>query len=538
MTGSVLPSPYVMNKRRLTFERLDARTLLAGDLGEIIPLYDAPEKVQEQNAAEIADMSAYENSARTAAIDLLMAEGEGGSANTLPSLGAPPESQDVVARWMSGGSALGRDSVGENHLTNHGVTAGQGQFGIGADFEKDEGDFFSIADDAQKGLDFQDGDFSFSFWFKVEDAGAGTQLRSFIYKYGGARDRSYALYHIQEGGSQEFSLIVNSTGRSGGDGAAHLPFTMPAGEWFQALVTHDGGNGGTTVLYINGAEQSRATTGKTSVYDGGAAFRLGSHSEGGAYLDGQMYDVIAWEKSLTGENAATLFAAYRQQIVGPPPTDPVLPPPDETGGSGENEPLPETLRQKLLLELYPTEEFTGENFLQTKSLNLGSAFTVIFDVVPKQLADSQDPLSFKETDKNMTFVAGVDGSFIYGIGNGQTWGKLIAAPAGTLANGRKDRVMGIYDGNQTTLIVNGQNIGTASNGGYSLEGAFNIGVRRTADGNRYPFPGEFPTLLVFGSVLTPEEQEIVMNAALGGAGNGGGEGNEGGENNENGKTVG
>ena len=111
----------------------------------------------------------------------------------------------------------------------------------------------------------------------------------------------------------------------------------------------------------------------------------------------------------------------------------------------ENEPLPETLRQKLLLELYPTEEFTGENFLQTKSLNLGSAFTVIFDVVPKQLADSQDPLSFKETDKNMTFVAGVDGSFIYGIGNGQTWGKLIAAPAGTLADGRKDRGMGIHD---------------------------------------------------------------------------------------------
>src|SRR3990167_3258386 len=99
MTGSVLPSPYVMNKRRLTFERLDARTLLAGDFGEIIPLYDAPEKVQEQNAAEIADMSAYENSARTAAIDLLMAEGEGGSANTLPPLKVFPHPEAIVAQW-------------------------------------------------------------------------------------------------------------------------------------------------------------------------------------------------------------------------------------------------------------------------------------------------------------------------------------------------------------------------------------------------------------------------------------------------------
>ena len=196
-----------------------------------------------------------------------------------------PQPAAIVSRWMSGESDLGVDRMGRNHLENHGVAAGQGQLGTAADFERDEEDFFTIADSAQEGLDFSES-FSFSFWFKVEDPQNGTDVRSIVYKWGGVGDWSYALYHIQEGGERKFELIVNSTGGRGGDGVAHLPFTMPVGEWFHALVTHDGKNGGETALHVGGVEVARARTGKTSIHNGGAEFRLGSHGTGGAAFTG------------------------------------------------------------------------------------------------------------------------------------------------------------------------------------------------------------------------------------------------------------
>ena len=74
-------------KRQLAFERLDARNLLAGDLGEIVQLNAYEELVPKDD--EVADFSMYEDqrnamhsiperedSTRAAAIDLLMAEGE------------------------------------------------------------------------------------------------------------------------------------------------------------------------------------------------------------------------------------------------------------------------------------------------------------------------------------------------------------------------------------------------------------------------------------------------------------------------------
>src|SRR3989344_5553064 len=340
------PSPYVMHKRHLTFEHLDERTLLAGNLGEVVPIYDSPEGIPEQNAAEFADMSAYEDSTRTAAIDLFMAEGEGESANTLPPLKVFPHPEAIVAQWKrnEAGGTTRIDGAGINTLRDQNNTVGStdGLFGErAADFEKDNPGPLSISDAEQNGLDFEGGNFTFSFWLKVEDAQSGTDIRSLIYKYTGATDRSYALYHIQEGGIHEFDLILNSTGRSGGDGHAHLPFTMPVGEWFHATITHDATNGGAAVLYINGVEQAMASTGKTSVYNGGADFTLGSNNEGITKWDGPMGVTTAWNVALSSQDVATEHAAYFQKteetIVGPLPDVPVPPPADEDDESTEQE---------------------------------------------------------------------------------------------------------------------------------------------------------------------------------------------------------
>src|SRR3989344_5514922 len=437
--------------------------------------------------------------------------------SVLPHVDALPKSQDVAARWISGGSAMERDAVGKNHLENHGVTAGRGQFGTGADFERDEGDYFSIADSAQEGLDFQDGDFSFSFWFKVEDEQNGTDVRSIVYKWGGVGDWSYALYHIQEGGVRQFELIVNSTGGRGGDGVARLPFTMPVGEWFQALVTHKGQNGGETVLHINGEETARASTGKTSIHNGGAEFRLGSHGTGGSHFDGYMEDVIAWKTALTGENAATLYAAYRQQIVGPllpPPTDPVPPPPDETGG-GNIDPTPEASAiptEGLLLNLP-----IPKNLERTEALKLGSAFTISFWANADRLYDSGEMLSAGMQDKNLTFVTGADGGFIFGIGAGERggrWGKIIEAPAGTLKAGTWQHITGTYDGGKIGLFVDETSIGSAENPAMDPgELPLNIGFRNADDGIHYPYEGELAGLLEYDRAShTAEQMKMIVHA--------------------------
>jgi len=180
-----------MHKRHLTFEHLDERTLLAGNLGEVVPIYDSPEGIPEQNAAEFADMSAYEDSTRTAAIDLFMAEGEGESANTLPPLKVFPHPEAIVAQWKlnEAGGTTRIDGAGINTLRDQNNTVGStdGLFGErAADFEKDNPGPLSISDAEQNGLDFEGGNFTFSFWLKVEDAQSGTDIRSLIYKYTGA----------------------------------------------------------------------------------------------------------------------------------------------------------------------------------------------------------------------------------------------------------------------------------------------------------------------------------------------------------------
>jgi len=121
-----------------------------------------------------------------------------------------------------------------------------------------------------------------------------------------------------------------------------------------------------------------------------------------------------------------LYAAYRQEIVGPlppPPTDPVPPPPDESGG-GNIDPTPEASAiptEGLLLNLP-----MPKNLERTEALKLGSAFTISFWVNADRLYDSGEMLSAGMQDKNLTFVTGADGGFLFGIGTGERggrWGK-------------------------------------------------------------------------------------------------------------------
>jgi hypothetical protein len=224
--------------------------------------------------------------------------------------------RDSLVSWweLNETSGTRNDAHGSNHLTENGtggVGYATGKQGNAADFEKSDTDYLSITDASQTGLDLS-GDFSLSFWIKME-ADVNTQQAILMKDGNGANNtRSYFLAY-NDNGTPQLNLILFPTGYSyPGYYNANYSYTLTSGTWYHVVivVSISAANATKAYLYINGTGQGYFTlgdgTGATSIQNSAAAVQIGYVSHATA-LDGLLDEFGVWSRTLTSGEVTSLY---------------------------------------------------------------------------------------------------------------------------------------------------------------------------------------------------------------------------------------
>lgn len=205
----------------------------------------------------------------------------------------------LVSYWAldeASGNAI--DSHGSNTLTdNNTVAAATGKVSGARDFELDNTESFSVADNAS--LSVPDQDFSFAVWVNPESGAARNEILS----KGGASDLSYSLLRAANSG---FSFYVSSgVGFQNGtfvDSSAGAP---SSGSWYFVVCWHDATANTTNIQVNDGSVDSTSFTFGT--YDDVGDFALGQEPFYGNYYDGLLDEVGFWKKVLTSTERTWLY---------------------------------------------------------------------------------------------------------------------------------------------------------------------------------------------------------------------------------------
>lgn len=208
----------------------------------------------------------------------------------------------LVSYWkLDEASGTREDAHGSNDLTdNNTVGVDDGILNDGADFERANAEYLSIADASQVGLDLS-GDFSVSFWTKLESWDGFT---GFFSKWStGDTQRAYRLIN---GGEGLLQLNVSSNG-------ANPPglietWSPSTGVWYHVVVTYDL-SAGTATFYIDGVQLgSPQTGGATSIHNSSAAFILGRQTTtNDNYMDGLIDEFGIWSRVLDASEVVELY---------------------------------------------------------------------------------------------------------------------------------------------------------------------------------------------------------------------------------------
>jgi len=232
----------------------------------------------------------------------------------------------VIAWWSLNEESGDRaDSSGNGRtLTDHAtVLYGAGKQGNAADFEKDNGEYLSRADEAA--LSMGDRDMYFACWLKLETlASVLGYYATLLCKYSAtAGKREYDLmlntadkaeWNVRDGTNSIAGVVANTFGG------------LSTGIWYFVECWHDAANNLVGVA-INRSGDDTAATGGTAPGDTTAAFQLAARDNGAGagsnFLDGMLDEVVvldyipsnAWRDFLYGSGDGITYAEF---IAGPP----------------------------------------------------------------------------------------------------------------------------------------------------------------------------------------------------------------------------
>jgi hypothetical protein len=208
------------------------------------------------------------------------------------------------------------DTANNNDLTDNNTVGSSTDAREGsrsADFEAGNGEYLSISDAAQTGLDVT-GPLTICCWVKPETVGGVFYLAT---KYDtSGNQRGYSLY---SGGnaSGDVTFILSSDG-VGYTAAYTAGNVLTAGVWRHVAAVYDGVDMRIYVdgaLANNGSNNPKAYTG--GIFDSSAAFRLGSRQGGATYYDGLMDEAAVFDRALS---AAEVLSIYQYGILAPTAT--------------------------------------------------------------------------------------------------------------------------------------------------------------------------------------------------------------------------
>ena len=193
----------------------------------------------------------------------------------------------LVAYWrLDEASGTREDTKGSNDLTdNNTVTSSTGKIGDAADFEADNSEYLSIADNS----DLSSGDVDFSIWAWVRpETVAGTIVVN--------KPDEYGLDMYPDGSAWRFTVNAAYTPVSTG--------TPVAGTWAFLVGVHDAA-ANEIKISVNGA--AFVTASAIGPTDTGSAFLVGSYNGSSLFFDGLVDEVGFTKRKLTQEEVSALY---------------------------------------------------------------------------------------------------------------------------------------------------------------------------------------------------------------------------------------
>ena len=192
------------------------------------------------------------------------------------------------------GAVTRNDSHSTNHLTdNNTIASGTGIISNGADIEKDNTEFLSVADNASLSIT---GDYSISLWYKPETAPVSDQAHALFSK-------SIAEYHLDYENGAPGGLRLRCWNNSN---PAIQAVDLGTGT-FKHIVLVYSDSGDTATFYVN-ASSIGAPAQTSNPTDSTNDLRLGRR--GGSadmYADGIIDEVGLWNRALTSDEVTSLY---------------------------------------------------------------------------------------------------------------------------------------------------------------------------------------------------------------------------------------
>lgn len=224
---------------------------------------------------------------------------------------------NLVAWWAldeasNGTGAVSRaDSQGANTLTDNNTTAsGTGVKGNGADFEADNAEYLSIADNAA--VSMGDIDFTLAGWAKFESAPANTQSRTLLAKWNySANKREYALqWERQDGSARNHIVFKVSSAGTGATATALNASTLglpSTATWYFIVAWHDATANTLNIQVNNGTVDSTAHN--SGAFDSDSTLLVGTFGapDAGQYMDGILDEMAIWKRKLTPAERTWLY---------------------------------------------------------------------------------------------------------------------------------------------------------------------------------------------------------------------------------------
>lgn len=208
---------------------------------------------------------------------------------------------DLVAYYqLDEASGIAIDAHAAYDLTdNNTVGTAAGKINDARDFERDTGEYFSIADNA----DFSAGDVDFTIaaWVKMESK-PGTM--NIVAKRQGLGNLEY--YLRWESGADRFQLEVSPDGSTPvADVNANTLGSPSTGTWYFVVAWHDASANTINIQVNDGSVDS--TGHSTGVFNGTSDFQIGAGNSGAESWDGLIDEVGFWKRVLTSQERTDLY---------------------------------------------------------------------------------------------------------------------------------------------------------------------------------------------------------------------------------------
>lgn len=225
-----------------------------------------------------------------------------------------PQPANIQGFWRMEEESGTRADLSDNGNTlqdNNTVLFDTGIIGNAADFELDTGEWLSITDGLQTGLDIT-GDLSVAFWINPESAPAS--YMELISKTLSAPNISWTIY--LHGTTRILYFLVSEDGTNYKVVDFDNVVTCDGSIWVHVIATFNATTGD-AMLYRDGLHDETTATGYSGLHDTPAPFCIGARGAS-RYYDGLADEPIVWDKVLTPAEVLQVknITSYEVAVAG------------------------------------------------------------------------------------------------------------------------------------------------------------------------------------------------------------------------------